>query len=491
MAAPSDVEHSNSHGEFASRVSIKSTIFFAFIFSGVINLLLLTSPLFMMQMIDRVLPSANNLTLIYLTGMAVAALVTMSVIEGARGVMQSRMAHLIERNLSDRVLKLSGKADNKSTSPMGDVGVVSRFVSSPSSLAIIDAPWSPLFLMLVFLLHPWFGFLALVAAATLFVITIAGEILNRDSQAKAELGSNETAGIVASLYRHFQLTATMGLGDNLRLLHRDKQSRSHEQQDQIGERETWLKMSAKFVRHITQVGTLALGAVLVLEGAITGGTMIAASIMVARALAPIDQIIGSWHYLLEARSARNRLRELFSSKENSHDKVELPEPTGQLSVEGLMLAGSGGQPPRLAQMNFSIPAGKCVGIMGPSGSGKSTLADMLVGSTVATIGSVRLDGCDLKHWPADQRARLIGYLPQVPTLFPGSIAANISRFEENALDEDIIAAAKLADVHQLISRMPEGYMTQISGDQGNFRRRTPTHRAGPGNIWPAQGVDFG
>ena len=445
---------------------VRSVLAPAFLFSCVINVLVSTSPVFMMQTMDRVLPSSNLSTLAFLTGLAVAALAVMSVLEYLRGIMMARTAAWWESETLNRLLPRASRSDVAVADTAGDVSKVSGFLGGPSLAALFDAPWVVLFFALLYLLHPLLAALGAVVAAILLAIALVGHLMGREAQRRALECRAQAAGVASRLDRNADLLGTMGMSGNLLRLHRSLHERAQVLALKVGEPDKLRRMLAKLVRSVTQILTLALGAWLVLQGELTGGSMIASSIILARALSPIEQITGILTGLVETRLALARLQMLEDSTEAETDQLDLPEPEGHVVCEAITIPTTAGRPPRLNQISLQLRPGEALTIMGSSGSGKSTLASLMAGATYPTIGSVKVDGFDLRHWSAEQRARIVGYLPQTPTLFPGTIAENIARFKPNAEEAEIVRAATAAGVHGMISRLVDGYQTRIDFETG-------------------------
>ncbi len=452
------------------------------IFSFAINLLMLTTPLFMMQVIDRVLPSANRPTLFFLVLIALIALATMAILEYARAAIQTRAAQHLDRTWTPQTLNAVIWHAEPGDDPQRDLSRITGFIGSAPVRALIDAPFTPLFIGIAFLLHPLIGWLSVFGAVSLFTLTVIGERLNRVRQSEAGAVEREAAGVAETMRREHTMLRGMGLGTNLRALHEGLQQRAHSAMAMSSESQSVIANCSRFLRMGIQIGALAIGAHLVLEGRLTGGGMVASSIILARGLAPVEQIIGSWRMLIDFRDAYARLRGLLSNEtdQDTH-QVALPEPKAALTARNLTLPAGGGLPPRLNRVSFDVEPGVCLGVLGPSGSGKSTLGAILAGINTAPIGEVRLDGTRLEHWPEHQRARFVAFLPQDVTLFPGTVAQNIARHAPDAQDTDVVDAAKRAGAHELITGLEAGYNTVLglggSPLSGGERQRLALARA--------------
>ncbi|MGF1501342.1 MAG: type I secretion system permease/ATPase [Paracoccaceae bacterium] len=436
------------------------------LFSSVINLAVSASPLFMMQVMERVLPSGNLATLGLLTLIAGAALLANALLDYLRGVLLSRVADGWEARWSPRLLRAAFALDRARGATAADLERVKGFFAGPAPAAFLDAPWVLVFFAVVYLLHPLLAALGLAFGSLLLAIAFAGAPGSRRRAEAATAAVAEAGGVAAQLDRNRPLLATMGMAGHLIGLQERLSARARDLRGSAAEADARRHALARWIRAMLQILTLALGARLVLAGELSGGGMIAASILIARAVGPIEQIAGLWFGVAEARAALSRLGGLADAADAPETRTRLPDPEGRVAVEAVTMPSAPGKPPRLHQIDLQIAPGECVAIIGPSGSGKTTLAGLIAGAHDPVIGTVRLDGADLRHWPADQRARAIGYLPQAPTLFPGTIAENIARFDPGTDDWAIVEAAQAAGVHALISRLPEGYDTRIDFETG-------------------------
>ncbi|MEM9059698.1 MAG: ATP-binding cassette domain-containing protein [Pseudomonadota bacterium] len=446
--------------------SLRPVLLPAFAFSCLINLLAGTGPLFMLQVIDRVLPTGSTSTLIALILIATIALAVMAVLDALRAVLMARAAAWWELDTTRRLVPGTIGGSLSASEASGHISTVSGFVGGPALQALFDAPWAFIFLLIVLLLHPYLALLGLCIATALILLTVAGHWLGKAPQTRFAEARRQSQGMIGHLDRNADLVATMGLAGNLfekqSSMFRDTKSLHLD----VVEPEQKRRAAAKFVRAISQILVLGLGAWLVLSGQLSGGAMIAASILMSRTMAPIEQITGSLSALIEARAALDTLNQQDRRAGEKSENPELADLGGALSCENLSVVAGPGEAPRLHQISFQIEAGKCLAIMGPSGSGKSTLAAMIAGAADPTIGSVRLDGFEIRNLAETQRARTIGYLPQSPVLFPGTISENIARFQPNADHGEVVRAAMAAGVHGLISHLPDGYETQIGFETG-------------------------
>ena len=429
-----------------------------------LNLLVLVSPLYMFQVFDRVLTSGHVETLVALTVAAGFALLVFGLLEVIRHQALVRMSIWLDRRLSEPVLAASlGEALAErpvGAQPLRDLAQLRAFLSSESVFPVLDAPWTLVFIAAIWLLHPWLGVLAFLSAALLFALALASEIVMRaplreaNERWMAAHHSGETA------LRNAEVVHAMGmLPALLRRWHGDNE-RALAWHAQAGDRGAVMVGGAKFLRLFVQIAILGLGAYLVLDGELTGGGMIAGSILLSRALAPVEQAIGAWKALVAARASHARLEALLSRHRPSAPPVRLPEPEGRLSVERLVFAPPSSARPILKGVTFELAAGEVLAVVGPSGSGKSTLCRLLTGVWPPSSGHVRIDDAEVHTWERGDFGAHVGYLPQNVELFAGTVRDNIARMSD-APDEAVIAAARRAGAHEMILRLPDGYATEV------------------------------
>ncbi|MBA1242313.1 type I secretion system permease/ATPase [Pseudomonas japonica] len=441
------------------------------IFSGVINLLVLVPSLYMMQVYDRVLTSRNETTLLMLTLIAIGLFLLSGVIEWLRGQVMIRMSAGIDANLAQRLFDAAftrslRKTDSNPAQVFGDLTQVRQFITGQGLLAMLDAPWLPVFMVIAFLFHPWFGVLSLVVALTLVVLALWGELSTRPSLAQANALSMKANLYVNSSLHNAEVIQAMGMLPALRKRWGWLQQGMIASQAVASDRGARISAMTRFVRIAAQSLSLGLGALLVLEGQISGGMMIAMSLLLGRALAPVEVAIGSWKQFVGARQSYRRLSDLLAEEPVAVPPMALPAPTGALKVEQLQVAAPNSQEPIIRGLDFELAKGEILAVIGPSASGKSSLARALVGIWPPLAGAVRLDGAPLDQWAPEDLGPYLGYLPQDIELFDGSVAENIARFGE--LDsEPIIQAARHAGIHDMILRFPQGYDTVLGpGGQG-------------------------
>lgn len=452
-----------------------------------VNLLTLVSPLYMLQVYDRVLPSRSEETLLLLTILVCALLAVMTMLDRARGRILNRIALRVTTEMSSKAFdagfrrNLRRPVGGAASRVSSDVDMVRQFLSGPGVPAFIDLPWAPLFIVAAYLMAPLIGHLTLGAAVILLILTALSEMAARKPTQAGNLHSVKAASFAETSLSNAQTISAMGMLPAIRA----RWAKSFEDalafQMQAADRAATLSSISRYVRITVQSAVLGAGAYLAIEQIITPGAMIAGSIILGRGLAPIEQVVGAWRGFAGARSAYARTLTLIQEfPPPKQDGVSLPPPTGAVTLESLVIAAPDSGQAIVKGISLSIPAGQTVGIVGPSGAGKSTLARAIVGATAADRGNVRIDGAAMKDWPSEVLGKHIGYLPQEVELFDGSVAENIARFGE--LDSDkIVRAAKLAGVHDLILQLPQGYETSIGAAgrvlSGGQRQRIALARA--------------
>lgn len=446
------------------------------LFSLVINLLLLAPSLYMLQTYDRVLTSRNEGTLVMLTLLLAGLLALEATLEYLRSLVMSRASAAVDLNMGPKLFnaafaqRLSGQGSVSQT--LADLGHVRGFVTSKGLLALFDAPWLPGYLVVTFLINPVLGWFGVASAILLLALAWYNEHATGSLQADAGRMGNAATHMADASARNAEVVDALGMLGALRERWLVRQHQYLAKLGDVNERAARIGAVVKFTRTFLQSVILGLGAWLVLKDEMTPGGMIAASILLGRALAPVDMAIAHWRQLITAREALKRLNELMQQPVVYPPEVKLPRPKGQVQVENLVVAAPSGvshglnsgpshkREPILKGLGFEVPAGQSVAIVGPSGSGKSTLARALMGVWKPLSGSVRLDGADLGIAYRDEIGPYLGYLPQDIELFAGTLAENIARF--GVIDSDaVVLAAQRAGVHELILRLPKGYETRI------------------------------
>lgn len=439
------------------------------VFSFFINMLMLTVPLYMLQVFDRVLGSGNVDTLFVLTAIAIVSLLTLAALEGVRTYVMIGLSSWMSRRLGGDILGSSvrgalGHTNDPSVRGLRDLETVRTFLTGPAVFAVLDAPWVPVFLAVIFFVHPLLGWIATVGALFLFGLALINEISTREPLGQASAENQKSMHRAETAVRNADMISAMGVLPNLVQRWNQDNARMIGLQSIASRRGGLIQAIAKFSRFVIQLGVLGTGAFLAVQQEITPGAMIASSIIMGRALAPVEQAIGAWKGMIAARGAYARLKELVAGGGSGASTMELPPPEGKLNVASLTFGVPSRTEPILNNVSFSLEPGEALGLIGPSAAGKTTLARLLVGSWLPSSGHVRLDGADMSLWRDQDRLQYIGYLPQDVELLGGTVKENISRMGE-AEDAHVVAAAQLADVHEMILSLPEGYDTQI-GEAG-------------------------
>ncbi|MFM1816331.1 MAG: hypothetical protein RLZ98_3026, partial [Pseudomonadota bacterium] len=434
------------------------------------NLLMLTGPIFMLQVYDRVLTSKSLPTLTALFGLAVGLFAFMGLLDLLRSRLLVRIGLRLDRMLSRQVFARTldvGDAASVARSHQlcRDVQQVRQFVSGAGATALFDMPWAPIYFALVCLFHWLLGVVALVGAAVLVVLSLLNEVLARKPVKEATLHAAECDRMLEAGRRNAETLQAMGMADRFN----DRMIRLHSTEAMVQTKAAdvggLLLVLSKLTRLILQAAMLAAGAYLVLANQASPGVMIAASIIMSRALAPIEQAISHWRGFVAARHGLRRLSAEIDGCDRDTGKMAMPEPQGRIAVENLFAAPPGQREPTLKGLSFRLEPGDAMGVLGPSGAGKSTLARVLVGAWTPLRGRVLIDGAPMDQWPRNQLGCNIGYLPQNAELFEGTVAENIGRFRTDVHPDEIYAAAEAADVHRMILRLPDGYATKV-GDGG-------------------------
>ena len=459
-------------------------------FSLFINTLVLTGPLYMLQVYDRVLSSHSIGTLVAITVLATVMLVTYGALDVIRARILERIGAKFDAQLNARVFDamfgrrlLAPRA--LATEPLRDLNAIRQFLAGAGPATFFDAPWVPLFLAVIFFFHPLLGFIATVGAIILFALALLTEITTKKRLAEASQETSAAHLFAGSSLRNAEVIAAMGMLANLRRRWLTRHQKGLAVQSFATDTAGTLRVCSKVVRMLLQIALLGAGAALAIEKVISPGSIVAVSIIVGRALAPVEQSIGYWQGFVSARSAYRRLEELLRAVPQQLERMSLPAPTGKLLVENLVAIPPGAKLPVLKGVSFQLEAGKALGVIGPSASGKSTLARLLIGVWPPSSGSVRLDGADVYTLPNEEVGPWIGYLPQDVELFDGTVAENIARFAPDPNPDQVVLAAKRASVHEMILRLPDGYDSRI-GESGSFlsagqRQRLALARALYGN----------
>lgn len=460
--------------------------------SMLINILMLTGPVFMLQVYDRVLASGSVPTLVVLGGLALGLYAFYGLLDGLRSRILVRVGQYVDAQHSGLAYQVSTMAPvligNKAQQlrPVQDLDAVRQFLSGQGPAAIFDSPWMPFYLIIVYVFHPILGLVGLVGAIIICLLIGLNEWLTRKPMQEANRETGQRGQLVESGRQNAEAIHAMGMVGALRGRWEGLNQTYLQSQRVSSDRGLLFSTLTKTFRFILQSSILGFGAWLAIQQEITPGIMIAASIMISRALSPIEVAVGQWRAFVGARQAYGRLKSIFGQMpEEQEDGMELPLPQKALTVDALSSGPVGLKKPVLQGISFSLDAGQGLGIIGPSGSGKSTLARSLVGLLPALSGSVRLDGAELTQWAQDRRGEFIGYLPQDIQIFDGTVAENISRFAPDASSDSILDAARLADLHEMITALPDGFETRIGSSgfalSGGQRQRVALARAIYGN----------
>ena len=442
------------------------------LFSCGINLLILASPLYMWQIYDRVLTSGRVETLVFLTLITAVALLALGALDAVRGHILGRMGRWLDRRLTPDLISASLRRTLRGEAAGGqalcDLATVRNFLAGPGVSALLDAPWAPAFIAIIALMHPLLALVAVGAALALLALAVANEVVSRRPLQDAAERSIRAMQRAEAAIRNADVVLAMGMRQDFIRRWSALNEEALALQLKAGDRNATLVGFSKFLRMLVQILILGAGAWLVLQNDLTPGGMIAASILLGRALAPIEQSIAAWKILVAARDARDRLSGLFARLPPELEGMRLPTPLGRLSCEQVVYAPPGRIEPVLRGVSFAVEPGTGLGIVGPSAAGKSTLCKILVGTWQPTRGSARLDGADLFAWNADLVGRHIGYLPQDVELFAGTVAENIARLRADPDPDAVVAAAQAAGVHEMILALPHGYDTEIGEAGGHL-----------------------
>lgn len=468
MEAPSDRSTFRSVATECRRASVPLVVF-----SAAINVLTLTTAFYMLQVYDRVLTSRSIETLAALSLIALAALATLASLETVRSRLLVAIGGWMNRRLSPVLLAAS--VEQAATAPgtggsraLRDLEQVRNFLTGPTIFPILDAPWAPIFLGAMFLLNVWFGVVALAGAAILFGLALLTEVVTRKPLADATCTQAQAYAQADAALRNAEVIQAMGMLNDVTRRWGPVQNAAVQAQTAASIRAGAISSAARFLRMVLQSGILCVGALLVVYDQVSPGAMVAASILMGRALAPVEQAIGTWRGIVAAREAYRRLKSVAGERPETSLALPLPRPEGRLTVDKVSLVRSLGAEPILKGVSFSLLPGEVLALIGPSAAGKTSLARTLVGAWKPSAGRVLLDGMDVAQWPAEDRGLHVGYLPQDVELFSGTVTDNIARFRpiaDSGAFEKVIAASRLAGVHELIKGLSKGYRTEI-GESG-------------------------
>jgi ATP-binding cassette subfamily C protein len=471
------------------RMAVGRNMVFVLVLTCATNLLILAIPIYLFQISDRVLTSRSTDTLIMLTLVIAGAVIFYAIFDAIRRFILMRTAVEVAAQLGAPILSAAAHASLHGTGreyqTLGDLQQVRSFLVSGTLLSILDVPFAPMFMLVIFLIHPDLGMIVVVTALALLVIAVINQRITQRPFAEANLAQAKANQHLDSMSRNSQIINALAMiPEAVSMWGRDTAA-SLISQVRAQDRNIVSASVSRGVRLLTQVAMLGWGAYLAIDGQITGGMVIAASIIAGRALSPIEGSIEGWNALLLSRAAYGRIAGLLGASRLQFERLRLPRPEGRLDVERLLYVPGGTKQVVLNGISFSLSPGEILAVIGNSGAGKTTLGKMLVGSILPTSGNVRLDLMDLRNWDPRQLGENLGYLPQDVQLFPGTIKDNIARMRQDATDEQVHEAAVLADVHEMIAQLPHGYETHVAADgsplSGGQKQRIALARAFFGN----------
>lgn len=458
-------------GRFELRAALaasRQAVFTAFLFSALVNVLMLTAPLYMLQVYDRVLVSRSEETLLALSLLMAFLFVIMGVLDHARGRITARVGARLQEALDARVLSAAFRRltvapqDTAALAAQKDLDAIARFWASPVLLALFDAPWAPVFIAAIFVFQPWLGALALAGGLVILVLSLANQHATDRPLQAANLAGLAAERQAENLKQEAELVQSLGMAAAAFARLKTRRDAALDAGLAAADSAGRYSVAIRTFRLFLQSAMLGLAAWLVLRQELSAGAMIAASILTGRALQPVEQAVGQWAVLSRARQAGTRLAGLLASVPPLPTRMDLPRPKALVEVQGLTVVPPGAAAPVLRNLSFTLPPGRALGVIGPSGSGKSSLARALSGVWHPAAGRIRLAGATLDQYDPDRLGSYIGYLPQRVTLFDGTIAENIARLHAGADAGRIVAAARAAAAHQMILKLPNGYDTPVA-----------------------------
>ncbi|MQY44382.1 type I secretion system permease/ATPase [Epibacterium sp. SM1969] len=465
--------------------AIRQNLILVAIFTCATNFLILAIPVYLFQISDRVLTSRSMDTLVMLTAVIIGAVLLQAILDAVRRFILMRTAVEVAAQLGAPILSAAARASLNSNGreyqTLGDLQQLRGFLVSATLLAFLDVPFAPFFILAIYLVHPHLGTIVVITAMILFVIAMVNQRITSRGFAQANQHQSRANLHLDSMSRNSQIINALAMIPEAVNIWGQDTARSLKAQVKAQDRNIITAALSRAVRLLTQIGMLGWGAYLAIQGHITGGMVIAASIIAGRALAPVEGAIEGWNQFLLARAAYGRISHLLKGSPLNTERLILPNPEGRLDVERLLFVPAGTKRVVLNGLSFALAPGESLAVIGNSGAGKTTLGKMLVGSVLPTSGSVRFDLMDLRNWDQRQLGTNIGYLPQDVQLFPGTIKQNIARMRTDVSDEQIHKAAVLADVHEMIASFPQGYETMVAADgtplSGGQKQRIALARA--------------
>jgi ATP-binding cassette subfamily C protein len=447
---------------------------YAALFSALLNLLFIAPMLYMLQVYDRVIPTQGRTTLLFLTLVLILALATLAALEAIRSRLLVRASVKLDREMAGPIMRASllqpDSSQRLARQAVREFDTLRQAMTGPAVLGALDAPWVPIYILIAFLIHPWIGLLSLGGALLIIFLAWRNELATREPLQRANTAAGRSYAAYDAALSSSEVVRALGLREALVLGHLGDRRMMMNLQTDAGITSARLASHSKFVRLLLQSLALGVAALLAIEARISPGAVFASMFIVGRALAPIDQLVGGWRTIIQARGAITVLDELFAATPADVARTRLPAPGGKLEVQGLGI-GIQGQKPILYNVSFAVDPGEVVAIVGPSGAGKSTLVRAIAGALSPIAGFIRFDGAEQRDWDAEQLARHVGFMPQETMLFAGTIKENISRFrgllgeDPSTIDDDAIAAAKLVKAHEMILALPGGYdhVLQLGG----------------------------
>ena len=445
---------------------------FALSFSALVNLLFIVPMLYMLQVYERVVPTRGGTTLVMLTLVLVLGLLTMSALDVIRSRLLVRAGVRFDRYLSGVIFTAALKRPGRSGQRLArlavrEFDVLRQALTGPAIMALLDAPWVPVYVLVAFLLHPWIGVLATVGAILVVLLAVWNDSVSRERLQRANGAASSANGEFESTVGSADVVRALGMRQAMVAGHLVRRQTMMRMQTEASLASSGVTALSKFFRQLLQSLALGVGALLAIDGKISPGVIFASMFIVGRALAPVDQLVGNWRSIVQARGAWRTLNDLLDESPAETAFTQLPRPSGRIEVEQLHVVAEDRQP-ILNNINFSIEPGQVVAIIGPSGAGKSTLVRALAGALMPDHGTIRYDGSDQSNWDPEALSEHIGFMPQEAALFTGTVKENIARFrnrlgeDPTLIDEDAIVAAKAAGAHELIQRLPGGYDTPLS-----------------------------
>ncbi len=440
---------------------------YALLFSALVNLLFIAPMLYMLQVYDRVIPTAGGMTLLFLTLVLGFALLTLSGLDALRSRLLVRAGVRLDHQLSGTIinatlLRPDGAGKRIARQAVREFDILRQALTGPAILALLDAPWVPVYILVGFVIHPWIGVLALIGAALSVLLAWRSERATRGRLEQANQAAGKTYGEFEFTSASSDVIRALGLRDAMVKGHLADRQQMLQLQTDASLAASGLTATSKFIRLFLQSLALGLGALLAINGKITPGGVFASMFILGRAMGPIDQLVGNWKTIVQARGAYRTLNELLDETPPDIALTQLPRPNGKLEVEGLLVVDESRRP-IIGNISFAVNPGEVIAIVGPSGAGKSTLVRALAGALIPAAGTIRFDGADQRNWDPERLAEHVGFMPQDSTLFPGTVKDNISRFRRRAgedpsvIDSETIAAAEAAGAHEMIMRLPAGY----------------------------------